>query len=120
MAPSKALQKAEAALREHALAFPEAVEEFPWGHRAIKVRKKIFAIMATDDEGLSLSVKLPESGIAALAFPFAAPTGYGLGKSGWVTARFGPKERPPLDLLRAWIDESWRAVAPKKLVASLA
>jgi predicted DNA-binding protein (MmcQ/YjbR family) len=100
------------------MAFPEAQEEFPWGHRAIKVRKKIYLILNADEEGLSLSMKLPDSGVAALMFPFAEPTGYGLGKSGWVTARFGPKDRPPLDLLKAWIDESWRAIAPKKLVAA--
>jgi hypothetical protein len=55
----------------------------------------------------------------ALTLPFTSPTGYGLGKSGWVTATFGPKEAPPLDLLEDWIDESYRAQAPKKLVATL-
>ena len=68
--------------------------------------------------GLGLSVKLPGSATLALDLPFASPTGYGLGKSGWVTARFGPRQKPPLDLLRQWIDESYRAVAPKKLVAA--
>jgi hypothetical protein len=36
-----------------------------------------------------------------------------------VTARFGTREKPPVDLLKRWIDESYRAVAPKKLVARL-
>ena len=58
-------------------------------------------------------------GILALGLPFASPTGYGLGKAGWVTARFGKGEKAPVDLLRSWIDESYRAVAPKKLVAAL-
>ena len=70
--------------------------------------------------GLSLSVKLPGSATLALDLPFASPTGYGLGKSGWVTARFGPREKPPVAVLERWIDESYRAVAPKKLVARLA
>ena len=43
------------------------------------------------------------------------PTGYGLGRSGWVTARFGPGDDVPLDLIRRWLVESYRAVAPKKL-----
>jgi hypothetical protein len=47
------------------------------------------------------------------------PTGYGLGKAGWVTARFGPRAKPPLDVLRKWIDESYRAVAPAKLLKEL-
>jgi predicted DNA-binding protein (MmcQ/YjbR family) len=109
----------EAALRKHALSFPETREEFPWGHRAIKVKSKTFVFLSTEDSGLQLSVKLPRSRGAALTLPFAEPTHYGLGKSGWVTASFGRKEKPPLDLLREWIEESYRAIAPKKLVASL-
>jgi predicted DNA-binding protein (MmcQ/YjbR family) len=83
------------------------------------VRKKVFLFLGRSDGGLSLSVKLPDSALLALGLPFASPTGYGLGKSGWVTASFGPRARPPVDLLRRWVDESYRAVAPKKLVASL-
>ena len=73
----------------------------------------------SDEGDLGLSVKLPQSGMLALSLPFASPTGYGLGKAGWVSASFGARERIPLDLLRAWIDESYRAVAPKKLVKQL-
>ena len=36
-----------------------------------------------------------------------------------MTARFGLREKPPVDMLKQWIDESYRAVAPKRLVASL-
>ena len=75
--------------------------------------------MGHPDGRLALSVKLPESQTVALMLRFTEPTGYGLGKSGWVTARFGAKEKPPEDLLREWIEESYRAVAPKKLVATL-
>ncbi|HTA18283.1 MAG TPA: MmcQ/YjbR family DNA-binding protein [Polyangia bacterium] len=110
---------AEAALCRYALSLPNAREEFPWGHRVAKVGKKIFVTFGNDERAFSMSVKLPRGAEFALALPFAEPTGYGLGKSGWVTARFAAKEAPPLDLLRAWIDESYRAVAPKKLVAAL-
>ena len=41
--------------------------------------------------------------------------GYGLGDSGWVSVKFGPGL--PFDMLRDWIDESYRAVAPKKLTS---
>jgi len=109
----------EAVLRDAALAYPEAHEDFPWGHRAIKVRGKAFVFMSKDEPELSLSVKLPWSAEGALQFPFCEPTHYGLGKRGWITASFGPKGRPPLDVLRSWIDESYRAVAPKRLVAAL-
>jgi len=109
---------AEAALRAFALGFPGTREEFPWGDRVVKVGKKVFVFMGTtEDGGFGLSVKLPSSGPMALLLPFATPTGYGLGKSGWVSARFEPSDAPPLDLLCAWIDESYRAIAPKKLAA---
>ena len=104
-------------VRRFALAFPEAREEHPWGECAIKVRGKIFVFLGREAEGLRLSVKLPQSREFALEYPFAEPTRYGLGKSGWVTARFAPKVRPPFDVLEAWIAESYRAIAPKALAA---
>jgi predicted DNA-binding protein (MmcQ/YjbR family) len=113
------LSRAEAALRETALAYPEAYEEFPWGERAVKVKAKVFLFMYRGEDFLSVTVKLPVSGQVALALPFAEPTGYGLGKSGWVTARFTPADDVPLAMLQEWIDESFRAVAPKKLLAKL-
>ncbi|ADO72519.1 MmcQ/YjbR family DNA-binding protein [Stigmatella aurantiaca] len=107
------------ALREFALGYPGSHEDFPWGELVLKVQGKVFVFLGTGSAELGLSVKLPQSSEAALMMPFAKPTGYGLGKSGWVSVQFGPKEKPPLDLLRQWIDESYRSVAPKKLVAQL-
>jgi predicted DNA-binding protein (MmcQ/YjbR family) len=109
-------QKPYERLREIALAFPETREEFPWGECAIKVRRKTFLFMRESEDGLSLSVKLPQSREFALEYPFTEPTRYGLGKSGWVTAKFGAKDKPPLDVLEAWIGESYRAIAPKALL----
>ena len=115
--PARGLAAAEGTLRAHALAKPGATEHFPWGERAIKVNGKVFLFMSAGDGELSLSTKLPESAPVALLLPFATPTGYGLGKAGWVSARFGPGEPPPLDMLCAWIDESYQAIAPAKLAA---
>ena len=112
-----------AAVREFALALPEAYEDFPWGEREIKVNKKVFVFLSKKDDDLGeafgLSVKLPTSGADALELEFTEPTGYGLGKSGWVTARFVRGERAPVELLERWVEESYRAVAPKKLIAEL-
>jgi hypothetical protein len=55
----------------------------------------------------------------ALDLPFTEPTGYGLARSGWVTASFAPGERVPLGILEQWVEESYRAVAPKRLSAQL-
>ena len=108
-----------AALRKQALGYPGVHEDFPWGERALKVKKKVFLFMRYDASRLSLSLKLPSSHGAALMFSFAEPAGYGLGKAGWVTARFTRSARPPLRLLAAWLGESYRAVAPAKLAASV-
>ena len=107
-------------LRRFALGYPEAREDHPWGETVIKVKKKVFVFLGhPEDGGVGLSVKLPQSNLLALDLPFATPTGYGLGKAGWVTAHFSPKQKPPLELLKQWIDESYRAVAPRTLVAKL-
>jgi predicted DNA-binding protein (MmcQ/YjbR family) len=109
-------------LRKYALSFPGATEDFPWGERVAKVKGKVFVFLGTDPVPggpMGLSVKLPQSGQDALDLPFAKPTGYGLGKSGWVSASFEAKDDPPLEILKEWILESYRAVAPKKLVAEL-
>ena len=106
-------------LKAVALAYPEAWEDHPWGETVIKVRGKIFLFLFESGEGLKISLKLPHSREFALEYPFTKPTGYGLGKAGWVTSSFAPKEKPPLDVLEALLDESYRAVAPKKLAAAL-
>lgn len=105
------------ALRRHGLAFPEAQEDFPWGHTALKVRGKTFAWLDHTEGKLSMTVKLPASRDFALVFDFAEPTGYGLGRSGWISCRFDAGETPDLDLLKRWVAESYRAVAPRKLAA---
>ena len=112
------LAAAEKALRALGLGYPETTEDFPWGHRALKVRGKAFVFMSRE-EGLSLSVKLPSSGHVALDLPFTEPTGYGLARSGWITASFAPGDRVPLDILSLWLEESYRAVAPKRVAALL-
>jgi len=119
MGTSTRLSRDGARLRKLALSYPEAHEDMPWGHHAIKVKGKSFVFLAADGETFSLSAKLPSSAGVAVKLPFASPTEYGLGKSGWVTARFPRKGRVPMELLQLWIDESYRAIAPKRLVARL-
>jgi predicted DNA-binding protein (MmcQ/YjbR family) len=116
--PSAHTAKQVAVLRKQALSYPEAHEDFPWGHSAFKVKGKAFAFLHADREGFSISVKLPDSNALALHLPFAEPTGYGLGKSGWVTARFANGQLAPLPVLSAWLEESFMAIAPKRLVAA--
>ena len=113
------LKKAFEHVRQFALRYPQTREDHPWGESAIKVKGKTFVFMGVGEGRFGLSVKLPRSREFALEYPFTEPTRYGLGRSGWVSASFAAKDDPPLDILRAWVDESFRAVAPKKLVAAL-
>jgi len=106
-------------LKAFALGFPEAIEASPWGETAIKVRGKTFLFMRLEGGSLRLSTKLPQSAPYALDEKFTEPAGYGLGKSGWVTSTFKAKDKPPMDQLRGWIEESYRAVAPKRLVVGI-
>ncbi|HEX9303185.1 MAG TPA: MmcQ/YjbR family DNA-binding protein [Thermoanaerobaculia bacterium] len=109
-------------LRAYALSFPGATEDFPWGERVAKVKGKVFVFLGADPVPggpIGFSVKLPASGQDALDLPFTKPTGYGLGKSGWVSATFETKDDLPLEILKGWIRESYCAVAPRKLVAEL-
>ena len=109
-------------LLQHALGFPEAWQDEPWeGDVVTKVGKKIFVFFGSEreDGSVGIGVKLPESADEALSYPFTEPSGYGLGKWGWVNATFARGDTLPVDLLEEWIDESYRAVAPKKLLKLL-
>lgn len=105
-------------LRALALGYPESYEETPWGERVVKVRGKIFFTCGVHQGRLHASLKLPRSGRALLQRPYAEPTHYGMGRHGWVTLRIARAEEVPVAELRGWIDESFRAVAPKKLSAA--
>lgn len=122
----EAVSRTHDRLEALARSFPDAWEDHPWGDRVFKVNRKIFLFLAFTDAvaeggepGLSLTVKLPDSHEEALTFPNVSPTGYGLGKAGWVTARFRARARPPAGILADWVDESYRAVALKRQVAEL-
>ena len=113
------LAGALAKLRDFAKTYPLATEDHPWGETAMKVKGKVFVFLSLFKGVFRASLKLPESGPVALGMSFAEPTGYGLGKHGWVTTAFAPGDAIPIDMLREWIDESYRAVAPKSVLAKL-
>ncbi|MFC4511639.1 MmcQ/YjbR family DNA-binding protein [Streptomyces ehimensis] len=110
-------------VRAFALSLPGAFEDFPWDESAVvKVNKKIFVFLGAEGDtaspGIGLKLMDEASHGHALTVPGAAPMRYGLGRSGWVTI-------PPtgtdvtVELLRDWVEESYRTIAPKRLVARL-
>ena len=119
-APSKRSRKGPSiaeAIREKALEYPYTDESHPWGESAFKVRKKTFIFMNEGDDRLTVTLKLPDSRDFALDLPGSKPTGYGLGSKGWVTLE--PSSKTPMGVLFALIEESYRAIAPKRVVKEL-
>ena len=108
------------ALRAWGLTLPGAHSKSPWpGHDDLAVKNKTFACLSAEREPFSVSCKLPYTGEVALDLPFAQPTGYGLGKSGWVTFTPSSAQTPPLEQFKEWVEESYRAQAPRRLVKEL-
>lgn len=113
------MTKQEKSLREYALSFPESSEHFPWGHRAFKVKKKIFMYLHGGENETSMSFKLPVSRTKVLRNAFASPTHYGMGAKGWVTCKFDSRNDIPIKEIKEWVRESYCAIAPKTLVKRL-
>jgi predicted DNA-binding protein (MmcQ/YjbR family) len=102
-------------LRTFAFGLPEAWEDHPWGESVAKVGKKVFVFFGIPEEErpFGMAVKLPESSDLALTFSWTTLPGYGLDRGHWVAVT--PPDDAPLDMLTEWIEESYRAVAPKAL-----
>ncbi|MEU0170621.1 MmcQ/YjbR family DNA-binding protein [Streptomyces iakyrus] len=120
--PRNALKKWEK-VRAFALGLPDAVEEFPWGESVAKVNKKVFVFLGVQDGGypLGVTVKLTDetAHAHALACPGAEPAGYGLGKAGWVYVPLEQQGAPAAEVLCDWVEESYRVIAPKRLIVVL-
>jgi predicted DNA-binding protein (MmcQ/YjbR family) len=119
--PKPDAQRVAVAIREFALAMPGAWVDTPWEEDHVaKVGKKIFVFMGLEsDVTPKICVKLPESNGQALGLDSATPAGYGLGRSGWVVIELTGRDRPSLEVLCDWVEESYRSIAPKKLIAEL-
>jgi len=106
------------ALRAHGMTYPGAHVKSPWPeHLDLAVKDKTFAFLSAPGQEFHVTLKLPFTGEGAKERAGAAPTGYGLGRSGWVTLT--DPGSATLDELKDWLDESYRAVAPKTLVKQL-
>lgn len=104
------------ALRAVALALPETSEGTSCLNRAFKVRKKNFVFVGERPDRVRVMLKLGPSLEAARA---AADPRVSIGKFGWVTVEASEGDHLPTDRLAAWIDESYRLLAPKSLVKQL-
>ena len=106
-------------LEEIVVRLPEAerVDIEAWGDEpTFRVRGKNFVF--TDQEASGVSVKLPKDEAAAVVATddLAEPTGYGLGRHGWVSVQIGDdagEER--WREVEEWVRTSYTLVAPKSL-----
>jgi predicted DNA-binding protein (MmcQ/YjbR family) len=106
-------------LREYGLKLPGAHLKSPWpGHKDLAVNDKTFVYLSPEGNPFGISCKLPKTSNVALMLPWCTPAAYGLGKSGWVAAE-PPIDEIDVDMFKSWIDESYRAQAPKKLLKQL-
>jgi predicted DNA-binding protein (MmcQ/YjbR family) len=105
-------------LRAFALTLPGAYEDHPWGETVVKVGKKVFVFLGLDaSSDAGVGMKLVASQSLAVAQPRVEPMGYNLGRSGWVWVKL--EDGPPFEFLRDWVMESYRAIAPKRLVREI-
>ena len=86
------------------------------GEPTFRVRGKTFVFTNPQVDGLS--VKLPKEEAAALVATDdrAEPTGYGLGRHGWVRITLGAAPTAQdWELVEEWVRTSYTMVAPKTL-----
>lgn len=108
-----------ARLEAMAARLPEAarVDIEAWdGEPTFRVRNKNFVFASKD--GTGISVKLPKEEAAAVVAtePDAEPTGYGLGRHGWVSVQLGDElDEARWEQVEEWVRTSYTLVAPKKL-----
>lgn len=99
-------------------ALPGAYEDRPWGSVHCKVNGKIFVGWGRDDGAMSLGFKTSKDLQAMLVASDARFTvAKYVGKHGWVDMRVGA--RPSWAEIQQFIVDSYRMIAPKKLVKQL-
>jgi predicted DNA-binding protein (MmcQ/YjbR family) len=111
-----------ARLREICLALPEATEKIAWGDPTWRVRDKIFAMQKGNHEGGRPSVwlKAEDGGqeLLVAAKPdriFVPPY---VGNKGWIGI-YMDRGRIPWALVSQLVEDSYRLIAPKRLVVEL-
>jgi hypothetical protein len=101
------------ALRQLALALPEAEERETWGHPTFRVRNKMFATMATDATTASVKAAPEEQAACVGSDPETFFVPAYVGKHGWVGIVLDRVDHEELEEL---VTEAWRLTAPKRVL----
>lgn len=115
-------QKAEAALTAFGLRLPETSRSRGWATtRTLLVKGRMFGIFGDKgeaDDALTLIVKLPVSAEMVQDLPFVRASKGWFKQHDWVIAHFDADDDIAAEMgtLKSWLVQSWRAMAPKRLV----
>ena len=95
----------------------ERVDIEAWdGEPTFRVRGKNFVFAAHDASGISVKLPKEEADAVVATDDDAEPTGYGLGRHGWVSVKIGARaSRARWQQVEEWVRTSYTMVAPKAL-----
>ena len=106
-------------LRQICLSFPEAAEKETWGHPTFRVNNKMFVTCSKGDTtNPTMTLKAPpgeEELLLASGGRFFFPS-Y-VGSKGWIGITLSTST--DWDEIRELVDDSYRLIAPKRLVKAL-
>ena len=106
--------------RKICLTFPETSEKLAWGHPTFRVRDKIFATIGVneDDNVVTMTTKPPpgeQEALLAEGTPFFFPKYVGV--RGWIG--FVVDSKTDWKHVAELVEDSYREIAPKRVVAQL-
>jgi predicted DNA-binding protein (MmcQ/YjbR family) len=98
---------------------PEAVRvnvEAWDGHPTFRVNNKNFVFSSEDADNLSVKLSKEEAAAVVATDPDVEPTGYGLGRHGWISVTVPPGTGDDRWAeIEEWIRTSYTLIAPKRL-----
>ena len=99
----------------------ERVDIEAWGGEpTFRVRGKNFVFAAHDASGISVKLPKEEAEAVVATDPTAEPTGYGLGRHGWVSVTIGKDTKARWQQVEEWVRTSFTLVAPRRLAKRIA
>jgi predicted DNA-binding protein (MmcQ/YjbR family) len=99
----------------------ERVDVEAWdGEPTFRVNGKTFVFCSPDASGISVKLSKEEAAAVVATDPNADPTGYGLGRHGWISLSIPPTASAKRwREIGEWIRTSYTLVAPKKLARAV-